>query len=83
MKYLIFFLSLSVHAETYLDLGVEIHDESKNSFWQRDVLSIDAPIGIIEYGYKNENIIYYIRHQSSIRQKDEGLNTIGIKVRIF
>jgi len=83
MKYLIFFLSLSVQAETYLDLGIEIHDESKNSFWQRDGLPIDSPIGIIEYGYKNENIIYYIRRQSSIRQKDEGLNTIGIKVRIF
>jgi len=83
MKYLILFLSLSVQAETYLDLGIEIHDESKNSFLQSDGTPVDSPIGIIEYGYKNENIIYYIRHQSSIRQKDEGLNTIGIKVRVF
>lgn len=82
MKYLIFFLSFSVSADTYLDLGIEFHN-NRDSFWQRDGVPIQNPIGTVELGYEKDNYSIYYRHHSSIPQEDTGLNTIGIKFRVL
>jgi len=75
-------LCSSVQAGPYIDLSLEIHNEKKDSFWQRDGIPIDNAIGGIELGYEYKGYSVFLRHLSSLNQKDTGLNTIGIKVRL-
>lgn len=82
MKYLIFFLSFPALAEPYVDLSLEVHDKQRDSFWQKDGVPIDNTIGSIELGYEYKNYSIFLKHSSSTQQRDSGLNTLGIKVRI-
>lgn len=74
--------SFPVYADFYIDVGLEIYNEKKDSFWQRDGIPIENPIGTIEVGYELEKVSLFFRHASSIQQKDTGFNAVGIKIRL-
>jgi len=76
-------ISSSVQADAYIDLAIEYHDKSKDSFYQRNGEQIQNAIGVVEIGYEIDKYNLYFRHQSSVQQKDTGLNSVGIKVRIW
>lgn len=76
-------LSFSVQSEIYLDLSAEIHDKNYDSFYQRNGEHIKNFIGSVELGYEFEKYSVFIKHSSSVQQEDTGLNTIGIKIRIY
>ena len=84
MKYLtLLFISFSVNAGIYFDVGAELHDETTDSFYQRDGTPIKNIIGSAELGYEYKNMSIYLKHLSSMQQEDTGLNTIGIKFRVI
>jgi len=72
-----------VQAEPYVDLALEYHDKSKDSFYQRTGEQIQNAIGVVEIGYEVNKYSLYFRHQSSVQQKDTGFNVIGLKVRVW
>lgn len=76
--------SFNIQADTYVDLAMEYHDKTKDSFYQRNGEVIQNAIGVVEVGYEfKEQYSIYFRHQSSVQQKDTGLNVVGVKVRIW
>ena len=87
MKQLIYLVllisSCTIQAESYIDLMLEYHDKSKDSFIQRNGDVIQNTIGVVEIGYEVDKYSVYFRHQSSIPQKDTGFNVIGLKVRVW
>ena len=83
MKYLIFLLlSFSAQADGYIDLSIEAHAETYDSFYQSNGEPIRNLIGGIEVGYEFDNYSIFVRHISSVQQEDTGLNTLGIKIRM-
>ena len=86
MKYLILLLLLlasPVQADIYLDVAAEVHQETKDSFYQSTGEPITNFIGMVEVGYEWDNKSVFFRHMSSVQQEDVGLNTIGFKVRVW
>ena len=73
----------NAQAELHMDFGLLYHDQEFDSFKQDDD-SISSIIGEVELSYEFENgSSIFIRHLSSTQQRDTGLNTIGIKARLF
>ena len=85
IKYLLLLMLTSpTYASSYMEWSLEAHDENRDSFRQIGGESIRNILGSVELGYtfdKNKSI--YIRHTSSVEQADTGLNTIGLKVRVW
>jgi len=88
MRYLLLLLSFPVYADFYTDAYIGIHNGEYDSFSQyskknRAVHKISPILAGFEIGYEKNGKSIFFRHDSSLKQTDTGLNTIGIKIRIF
>jgi len=85
MKYIVLLLlAFPAHADVYMDIAAEVHNKAYDSFRQHGSAPIKNFIGMVEVGYEfDKNKSIFIRHMSSVEQADTGLNTIGIKFRIW
>lgn len=66
-----------------MDLSLETHNETEDSFVQKSGEPIINLLGTIEIGYTIKNTSVFVRHTSSVQQVDIGLNVIGIKFRVI
>ena len=87
-------MALPTNAETYIDLGIGVaetsyryHHETKRYCGYYECINYDTadkpdnPYGLLEIGYKMNNVSFFFLNMSSIRVPDGGINMAGIKYR--
>ena len=69
----------------YVDIGIGLHLPTDDVRLQRPdgVEQWNNPIGQVEAGYRVRDVTFFLSHQSSTEQRDQGLNTIGAKYRLI